>query len=81
MMLRIIMLRKRIKRMINNVMEEEVEEEEDIEENEVEDDDVKANNVKGEDEDNAGNNNVEDIKEEEEIYVAPRIIRGQIDII
>ena len=80
-MLRMIMLRKRIKRMINNVVEEEVEEKEDIAENEVEDDDVKANNVKGEDEDNAGNNNVENIKEEEEIYVTPGIIKGQINII
>ena len=78
-MLRIIMLRKRIKRIINNVVEEEVEEEENIAENEVEDNDVKANNVKGEDKDNAGNNNVEDI--EEEIYVTPKIIRGQINII
>ena len=80
-MLRIIMLRKRIKKIINNIVEEEVKEKEDIAENEAEDNDIKANNVKGEDKNNSGNNNIEDIKEEEEIYVAPRIIRGQIDII
>ena len=79
-MLRIIILRKRIKRIINNVVEEEVEEEEDIVENKVEDNDVKANNIKGKNKDDTRNNNVKDIKEEE-IYIAPGIIKKQINII
>lgn len=58
------MLRKKIKKIINNITEEEVEE--DNAENEVENNDVKDNNVKGEDEDNIRNNNLENIKEEEE---------------
>ena len=58
-MLRIIILRRKIKRIIINIAEEEVEEE-DVAENEVEDDDTKDNNVKGKDEDDAKNNDGEE---------------------
>ena len=63
MMLRMIMLRRRRKRMIINVPEEEVEE--DVAEDEVEDDDVEDDDVKGEDEDDADNDDVEEEEDDD----------------
>ena len=59
MMLRMIMLRRRIKKMIVNVVKKEVEGE-DVAENKVEDDDVEDNDIKDEDEDVIKNDNLEE---------------------